>query len=84
MLNNSSTEQSHHKMEHLAGKPQGPSLSFTSGSPLVPFAFVFGFAWIFGCAVVFSFPDTAAVSDVVSLAEEPSSQKLTLCDISVL
>lgn len=65
-------------MEHLAGKPQGPSLSFASGSPLVPFAFVFGFAWVFCCAVLLSFFATAAVPDVVSFAEEPSSQKLTL------
>ncbi len=71
-------------MEHLAGKPQGPSLSFASGSPLVPFAVVFGFAWVFCRASRFSFVAAAAVSDVVSLPEEPSSQKLTLCDILVL
>jgi hypothetical protein len=83
MLINLSTERCYHKIEHLAGKPQGPSLSSASGSPLVPFVFVFGFAWVFCCVVLlFSFFATAA--DCVPLAEGPSSQKLTLCEILAL
>jgi hypothetical protein len=72
MLIHPFTQRCYHKIEHLAGKPQGPSLSFASGSPLVPFVFVFGFCWVF-C----SFFATAAVSDFVPLAEEPSSQNET-------
>jgi len=75
MLIRRSIEQCCHKIEHLAGKPQGPSLSFVSGSSLVPFVFVFGVAWVFCCFVVLSpFCATAAASDF----EEPSSQNETL------
>jgi hypothetical protein len=74
ILINPFTERFHYRIEHLAGKPQGPSLSFASGSPLVLFVFVFGFSWGFCCVVLLSSFFAAAA---VSVAEGPSSQKLT-------
>jgi hypothetical protein len=71
----STTDLQNYKIVHFEGKPQGPSLSFVSGSAVAPFVVALGVdvCVFFSVSVVFS-----SFAPVAPFVGVPSSQKLTL------
>jgi len=80
----STTNLQSYRIVHFEGKPQGPSLSFVSGSAVAPFVFALGVDdWVFfAVSLIFSvFAGVSSFAPAAPLAGVPSSQKLTLLTV---